>query len=639
MEVNDILVMVRLQKDIRITDVSLYSAEYDAVSNWEDYNINSISTNIELPNEDSKVIYRVEVTNIGNVEMGIFSINGLPNGLKYTISPQNYVLKTSICDDNNSNNCKLGIEKNLYIEISYDQNGYDGINTEFLINLEFEFKRIFSITYTGFSNTSTLPKKVIECDSKTITFDNTSGIPVDVLVDGSTYSYSSPNLILTNVEEDVLVYKRHSVTYELDDGIQAEGQVTSISANETIPLLEPYKEGFMFLGWYDNFDCEGEPIDMLSNVQDDLILYALWDEYDYFVKIATFDGSVDTIMNTEMLLYSAENVDKNFQLKFRVYSYDSSYEIASNITANTAPTLFSSMVETASPYSGFVYRLATTGTPAKSKFSLKVNDSHVTSFLGYYDLSDDLNVEIIRENGKIYTKINSNIYTQVLDYGGNIDTFDVPLTIGGNINASGNYDRCFRGKILDISVEFYEGSLVNKRLTYRETKTAKSYTLDGTIKFDGTNYIDTGLNLFSPENINKDFNITFTLDQIGVNSSQATLVNFKDESQTNVWPEVAYRYRITKAIEITARWPGETNVSIDETATAPKTLRFSRKNGQIVYAVNNGTEKPLISVPPSSLTKTFKSNLTFGASINSSGNPFRFFNGIVSDISVRLYDE
>ena len=39
----------------------------------------------------------------------------------------------------------------------------------------------------------------------------------------------------------------------------------------------------------------------------------------------------------------------------------------------------------------------------------------------------------------MYTKINSDTYKQVLEYGTSIDTFNVPLTIGGNINSNGNY--------------------------------------------------------------------------------------------------------------------------------------------------------------------------------------------------------
>ena len=90
---------------------------------------------------------------------------------------------------------------------------------------------------------------------------------------------------------------------------------------------------------------------------------------------------------------------------------------------------------------------------------------------------------------------------------------------------------------------------------------------------------------------------------------------------------------------MTARWPGEENSATQDTSnTFPRTINISRRNGIIYYKIGNTTEKTLIETPLESLTKPFNVNLTFGASINSSGNPFRFFNGYVSDILVKLYD-
>ncbi len=178
----------------------------------------------------------------------------------------------------------------------------------------------------------------------------------------------------------------------------------------------------------------------------------------------------------------------------------------------------------------------------------------------------------------------------------------------------------------------------NIKSCYKETKTSDTYILDGTIKFDGTNYIDTGINLFSLENINKDFEISLTIQKyITNNISQSTVVNLKDESQTNSWPGAVYRKKNnTTTFEFTARWPGQTTVNIDDTSVFPKTIGFARRNGVLYYFFNDSGELKLINTPSASLTKTFTSNLTFGASTNN-GTPFRFFTGIVSNINVHLY--
>ena len=584
--------IVRVHKDVRIGGISLSNATNDGISHYEEYNVKDIYSSVTLPNANSSITYDVKVLNLGNVEMGILNISGLPNNLTYSIS--NYNLEDPLCDDNDSSQCKLGVEKTLHITISYKENGFDENNITYPLDLSFDFKRIYTITYNGFTSTTGLPTVILEDDTKTITFNNTTGIPSNVLVAGATGNYVSPTLTITDPSENVTIYKKHLITYVLDGGTQALNQVTTIASNESVTLLNPTKSDYNFGGWYNNSSFEGNPITVLSNVTSDITLYAQWTEYDYFIRRAEFDGTVGNVIDTGIALYSAENVNKNFRIKFTIDSFDSSYPNVT-INKNQAPTILSSMLETGAPYPGFVYRL--------------LNSNN------YYPLVSGIDVEIVRENGIMYTKVNDTVYTKVLTYKDNIDTFDIPLTIGGNINSSGNYDRTFKGVLSNVSVEFYEGSIVsNTNYTYTETRTSTSYNLDGTIEFDGTNYIDTGINLFSAENINKDFEISLTINQVGGNVAQATLMNLKDEGQNNVWPGVAYRTRSGGGFEFSARWPGQSNVSLNETATPPKTIALARRNGIIYYSINGSEEATLIATPASSLNTAFGSNLTFGAS-------------------------
>ena len=624
---------VRVHKDVRIGGIFLSNATNDGISHYEDYNVKDIYSSVTLPNANSSITYDVKVLNLGNVEMGILNISGLPNNLTYSIS--NYNLEDPLCDDNDSSQCTLGVEKTLHITISYKENGFDENNITYPLDLTFDFKRIYTITYNGFTSTTGLPTVILEDDAKSITFNNTTGIPSNVLVAGATGNYVSPTLTISDPSGNVTIYKKHLITYVLDGGTQALNQVTTIASNESVTLLDPTREEYNFGGWYNNSSFEGNPITVLSNVTSDITLYAQWTEYDYFIRRAEFDGTVGKVIDTGIALYSAENVNKNFRIKFTIDSFDSSYPNVT-INKNQAPTILSSMLETGSPYPGFVYRLLNSN---GTKYNIKINDSHVTSFDSYYPLVSGIDVEIVRENGIMYTKVNNIAYTKVLTYKDNIDTFDIPLTIGGNINSSGNYDRTFKGVLSNVSVEFYEGSIVNNtNYTYTETRTSTSYNLDGTIEFDGTNYIDTGINLFSAENINKDFEISLTINQVGGNAAQATLMNLKDEGQNNVWPGVAYRTRSGGGFEFSARWPGQSNVSLSETATPPKKIALTRRNGIIYYSINGSQETSLIATPASSLNTAFGSNLTFGASLNGSGSPFRYFTGVVSNISVKLFD-
>ena len=90
---------------------------------------------------------------------------------------------------------------------------------------------------------------------------------------------------------------------------------------------------------------------------------------------------------------------------------------------------------------------------------------------------------------------------------------------------------------------------------------------------------------------------------------------------------------------MTARWPGKENINQTDTSNIyPRKINISRRNGIIYYKIGSSEEKQLIETPQENLTNPFNVNLTFGASINSTGTPFRFFKGYVSDILVKLYD-
>ena len=72
--INDIGATVRLQEDIRVTSVFALNSTSSASSNYEDYSVHNVYSMVNLPNSDSEITYEVEITNFGNVEMGIYNI-------------------------------------------------------------------------------------------------------------------------------------------------------------------------------------------------------------------------------------------------------------------------------------------------------------------------------------------------------------------------------------------------------------------------------------------------------------------------------------------------------------------------------------------------------------------------------------
>lgn len=140
LSINEILAIVRVQKDIRITAINLTNSTSNATSHWEEYNVSSIFSGITLPNSDSTVTYNIKVINIGNMESTITDITGLPSNLTYTLN--NYELRDMMCDDTDATQCKLGSITTLLITIGYAENGYDNTNISYMINMNFEFSYI-----------------------------------------------------------------------------------------------------------------------------------------------------------------------------------------------------------------------------------------------------------------------------------------------------------------------------------------------------------------------------------------------------------------------------------------------------------------------------------------------------------------
>ena len=153
LSINDANATVRVDKDIRIMGVSIDRVN-DATSSYEEYNVSNVTSKINLDNNNSYVIFLVDIYNLGNVLMGIKDISINYDNLKVEIL--NYDLKSRLCDE--SNQCTLGMEKKLEVKVSYQDGGYQSSNTSYDIRLDFLFGRIYSISYYDIDATN-LPMK------------------------------------------------------------------------------------------------------------------------------------------------------------------------------------------------------------------------------------------------------------------------------------------------------------------------------------------------------------------------------------------------------------------------------------------------------------------------------------------------
>jgi len=170
------------------------------------------------------------------------------------------------------------------------------------------------------------------------------------------------------------------------------------------------------------------------------------------------------------------------------------------------------------------------------------------------------------------------------------------------------------------------------------------------ITFNGVDeYLDSGIKLYSKDNVNKDFEMVFDLvsfdtDHI-MNSGleQTTVMNSKDESQQNVWPGFVVRFntRQTSNIYLNYRWGGTNSNKNTSTANLPIHFEIKRVSGVVSVSITGSTPEhnnvTIYNQSSWAMTTYYDKGVVFGCSYNASGAPFRFFKGTLANIEVTVH--
>lgn len=238
----------RVDADVRITGFKVYSVSPDANSGYEEYSKNTISTNVNLPFEDSTVTYVLEVTNYGD-EAGIYSISGLPDYLDYEI--KNYTLGNKLCSSDDQ--CSYGIVSYVYLTIKWKYYVYENVSSNIVLN--FDFRNVYSITYQDISNYN-YPITIMDGEDLNINFIDDISNKINIYVDGteidrSTYSYNnvSGNLILNDVSGDLIVEKAESI---LLDGRTLTVLIKKFVDGTTDDTYSSEESNVTYIGFFEN---------------------------------------------------------------------------------------------------------------------------------------------------------------------------------------------------------------------------------------------------------------------------------------------------------------------------------------------------------------------------------------------------
>lgn len=98
-----------------------------------------------------------------------------------------------------------------------------------------------------------------------------SSVLAAVLLAGAVFSLASCE------EETVEPKQSYTITYVLNGGVNSKDNPTSYTKKDKIVLQDAEYKRLEFVGWFENEQCEGEPITVIENSTGDKTLYAKYD--------------------------------------------------------------------------------------------------------------------------------------------------------------------------------------------------------------------------------------------------------------------------------------------------------------------------------------------------------------------------
>lgn len=162
----------------------------------------------------------------------------------------------------------------------------------------------------------------------------------------------------------------------------------------------------------------------------------------------------------------------------------------------------------------------------------------------------------------------------------------------------------------------------------------EAYSYANAYVFDGEDYIDTNICLYSSENLSRDFEISFEITDFNPQIKQATIMNSLDEDQNHGWPGLLFRRRGTEASKVEVDISSTSRFNKVYNLDEARKVVIKRTNGMIYISVNDGNFQ---QTKDHSELEAFDVPVTFGAGIDVNNAPFRFFKGTLSNMSVIVY--
>ena len=201
--------------------------------------------------------------------------------------------------------------------------------------------------------------------------------------------------------------------------------------------------------------------------------------------------------------------------------------------------------------------------------------------------------------------------------------------------------------------ESYDNTILHSYLNFKfdNKSLIEEITYDGTCVFSGqgidvvgdctqgghSDYIDTGLALFSEENYLRDFEISFNIDEIDASRFRSGQVDtvFSCLYESSPFPGIALRIQNSAWYLQVGNGTDNKKITINEDI---ESFKIKKVNGRVYYKINDG---PFIyTTNINNLSNNFNDHLTLGVALNPDGTPKpeRYLIATLSDVNVQLLE-
>ena len=153
-----------------------------------------------------------------------------------------------------------------------------------------------------------------------------------------------------------------------------------------------------------------------------------------------FDGDNANVINTGVSLLNSTNYQKDFVVTLMLDEIDYNNQVNQSTLVNIKNEALTNV------WPGIALRIQ------NKKLELTYRDGGSINKTVNIDNATE-RINIIKKGTTLYFQTDYNGIVELGDFSNFDKVFDVPVTFGSNINASGNYDRKFKGTLSDMSIK------------------------------------------------------------------------------------------------------------------------------------------------------------------------------------------